>query len=1081
MTIQRQYAPSTAVEDSTQAHNSAPYLSLAGMLYDGRFGEDDLPAALIQLPTLDEECLYKLAQIAQQASLTQPRRGWALMAVADAMAQQSNDLFLQSLAAWYLGRAANDWVRPQRVQAAIGRARRGFRQLNERGWLAACEWQLYAVPWLWPDFRGSVTKLEKALAGLQEADFTKFVAACRLSLAFATLLIGDFTTAAAQTEKAERTWQAAHDQFGIGRCLYTKASYQRRRSRLEPALTNTRRALDIFQQLGATVYVAIAQYGLGHVVRVSQGNFAAAEAHFREAAALFAGCDLPLWVAQCRGGLAQVFTYRGQLRQADQALRRARQVYERYRVPGLWADNLLDSGQLALFKGQYKNSLSFLERAEVLYRETGNQWMPIVALMDQGETCLQQGRYHEALRRLEKAHDSLQQRDLPHRQAECEWRLAHAWLHLGHSERAHAFLDKATVHYEQAKHLGSLVDVYNRRAEIYLLEHQWDEAIPLLQEVINVALRQGATAQTALSQRLLGETLWAAGRTEEALSYLRESRQYFANEGMVSEEAACELVLGRYYQQKNDERAATTAWRRALALSEGTVPEIEWQAQAALAEIAIAPETALEHYRQALAALARLRQNLWQPSLAGSLLKRPAAMIDRAVSLAAREHAVTDALFFIEESKAQTIVRQLPGNVETISNVPEALTDLVAEIRWLQQELRKTGKPNFLAAMTARELNRAFIEKVKAYDTAVSQLERASLTNPAATNSPHLNMGLFRQEANAQLGKKWLALDYYYTEEAVYVVMIGPDDDDIWYQELTSTAHFALGLITKERVGRFWSGDDLARLGHFLFPPAANERLTPDTCLLIAPHRRLHRLPWAALPYGPQAPPLVAGCIPVVVPSLQSLLFLWQRQSARKATGRSGLVVAVPDFQGRHKPLPAVMREGEKLQSLPGWRMQFLTGNEVSLATLSQLSAEGYLSQFAFIHIATHAFSDQLTGRLSGLALYDEDLWLDELMQLAPMPSLVTLSACSGLRGLLYEGDEHVGIAVTCLVAGAQTVIGSLWPILDQPTPDLMYDFYRHLLANRSSALALALAQRAALAAGVDARHWGGFQCVGRP
>jgi CHAT domain-containing protein len=192
-------------------------------------------------------------------------------------------------------------------------------------------------------------------------------------------------------------------------------------------------------------------------------------------------------------------------------------------------------------------------------------------------------------------------------------------------------------------------------------------------------------------------------------------------------------------------------------------------------------------------------------------------------------------------------------------------------------------------------------------------------------------------------------------------------------------------------------------------------------------------------------------------------------------------MIAVPDFQGRHDPLPAVVQETEILQSLLGRRIQLLTGSQASPANLFQLSANGQIAQFAFIHIATHAFSDQLTGRLSGLALYDNDLWLDELTQLAPMPPLVTLSACSGLRSLLYEGDEHVGIAVTCLVAGAQTVVGSLWPVLDDTAPDLMVDFYTHFLANHSSALALALAQRTARAAGVDIRHWGGFQCVGRP
>ncbi|NIV13045.1 MAG: hypothetical protein GWN62_17705, partial [Aliifodinibius sp.] len=56
------------------------------------------------------------------------------------------------------------------------------------------------------------------------------------------------------------------------------------------------------------------------------------------------------------------------------------------------------------------------------------------------------------------------------------------------------------------------------------------------------------------------------------------------------------------------------------------------------------------------------------------------------------------------------------------------------------------------------------------------------------------------------------------------------------------------------------------------------------------------------------------------------------------------------------------------------------------------------LDSFKFLHVASHAFADTLSGRLSGLAFYDRDVWLDELRGCAPFPGLVTLSACSGSK-----------------------------------------------------------------------------------
>ncbi len=1007
----------------------------------------------------------------------------AAIAAADAAAQQSDDLFLQALAAWHLGRAANDWFRPRRVQAAVQRARCGFQRLNETGWLAACDWQLHAVPWLWPDFQHGVNRLESALTGLQKANFAELIPECRLSLAFAYLLVGNFAAAAAQTDQAETGFQKMQNQIGIGRCLYTRASIQRRRAELKPAAANTRRALDIFRKNNAPVHAAMAQYGLGHIAWLLQNDFVAAEAHFQQALTVFTASDLPLWAAQCQNGLAQVYTYSGQLAGADRALQFARQTYERYRIPGLWADNLLDSGRLASFKGEYPASLSFLEQAETLYRETGNWWMPLVALMDQGEVCLRQGRYHESLRRLEKAYASLQELNLPLRQAECEWRLAEAWLRLGDVAQARAFLDKAVERYKQSNAFSHLIDGYNRRAEIAAQAGQWDEAISLLRKTIKIARRQEAHASLAAARRLLGETLYLAGKTAAALPHLQAARQQFAGMKMIIEESACELALGYCYRRMKNTLAAEVAWKRAIALSGDAAPEVEWRAQAGLAEIASGEAEALTRYRHALTALARLRRNLWQPTLTGSFWqKQPALTIDRAVSLAIRRRAILDALRFIEESKAQSIARRLAENRQTVPDFPEPLLELAAEIRWLQQELGKAGKPGGLIAALNRELYRKFTQKVKAYDSAVNRLERAATTSTVATGILRLETAQFQEEARAHLGENWLALDYYFTKQYIYAVIVGPEKQNVWRQKLSEADRFALSLVAKDRYGRAWAAGDLARLSRFLFPPVISPQITPDTYLLISPHRRLHRLPWAALPCGPEEQPLVTGCIPVVIPSLRSLLTLWQsRQFSQMAADQTGLLVAVSDFQGRHAPLPAVMREMENLQSLPEIHLRVLLDNQATLTNLFQLAAGGQLAQFAFLHLATHAFSDQITGRLSGLALYDDDLWLDELTQLAPLPPLVTLSACSGLNSLLYEGDERVGIASTCLAAGARMVIGSLWPVLDRAAPDLMRDFYQYRLASGNNARALALAQRAALAAGVNVRYWGGFQCVGRP
>ncbi|MCI0397954.1 MAG: CHAT domain-containing protein [Chloroflexi bacterium] len=299
-----------------------------------------------------------------------------------------------------------------------------------------------------------------------------------------------------------------------------------------------------------------------------------------------------------------------------------------------------------------------------------------------------------------------------------------------------------------------------------------------------------------------------------------------------------------------------------------------------------------------------------------------------------------------------------------------------------------------------------------------------------------------------------------------------------WRSDYTGRARLALADLERApAVGR-WSQRDLETLGQWLLPEATLSGLSPETALLIAPHRRLHGLPWSALVAGRQ--PLVAYCIPVVVPSLHSLALLWQHPTAGRLAIENGLLLAVSDFQERHSSLPQTIQEVEALSQLyPGGLI--LRNEAASWAALQELAAGKGLATFSFLHVASHAFHDNVTGRLSGLALSDRDVWLDELWDCAPLPGLVTLSACSGSKSRLYEGDEHIGLATTCLAAGARHVVASLWPVLDEDAAGLMIAFYNHLAAGQGVAKALALAQRAAWQTGKAPLHWAGFRCTGLP
>jgi len=74
---------------------------------------------------------------------------------------------------------------------------------------------------------------------------------------------------------------------------------------------------------------------------------------------------------------------------------------------------------------------------------------------------------------------------------------------------------------------------------------------------------------------------------------------------------------------------------------------------------------------------------------------------------------------------------------------------------------------------------------------------------------------------------------------------------------------------------------------------------------------------------------------------------------------------------------------------------------------------------------------------------------------------LVVLSACESGAGFGPDsvGEEYLGLPAGFILAGAKSVVGSLWAVPDWPTALLMVAFYRRLLAGLSLPQALREAQ----------------------
>ena len=94
---------------------------------------------------------------------------------------------------------------------------------------------------------------------------------------------------------------------------------------------------------------------------------------------------------------------------------------------------------------------------------------------------------------------------------------------------------------------------------------------------------------------------------------------------------------------------------------------------------------------------------------------------------------------------------------------------------------------------------------------------------------------------------------------------------------------------------------------------------------------------------------------------------------------------------------------------------------------------------------------------------------------------LVVLSACDTGLGEVHIGEGVMGLRRSFMLAGAKTLVMSLWKVPNDETRELMEDFYSRLIDGTPRAEALRQAQLALKAKYPNPYFWGAFICQGDP
>jgi CHAT domain-containing protein len=1069
------------------------YLTLADQLYHHLIDEADLPTSVALLPSLNQSLLEELATEAEKAAKQHPRQGWTITKVANAAAfQQKADLFLQSLSAWYLGRAANAWVHPLLVSQAIHQARAGFLKLNKPAWVAACDWQLNELSWTKTDQTKSAKVLKKALQILESSNLRNFSPYCRLALASNQLFLNQVEETWNNLKICETAFLVNHDLFGQAQCSLTAANYLRQQSRFVQSSNSLESALKIFLGENNIPCIGRTIYQQGLISLFSTTDIAKTVSLFEQADGYFLDSEVDLWHGICQSYLGMAILQDGQLERAEQSFEEAKKVFHRHHNLSQLADAYTASGLLNLAKGNSQASIDQFKKAKRLYLQVGRVVSVGVDSSNLGKAYRSSGRYQDALSQQEEAKDLLTSVNNSLAVADCEADIASTWFFLHDYPRALDHLKIAEDLYHLHQQNASLTSLSNLKARIYFESNDTDNAILCLKNSLARSLQFKLRPQAALAHRLIGELFIRNGRFPEAEHHLQNALRLFTNMGMGVEHAACLKSRGDYYRAIEAPEKAEKSYRAALTLSDGSFVEIDWRAYAGLASLAEKAgdqDEALRRYRKSINCLSKIRSNFWQANLAGSYSSKPIEVFSRAIPVAITCQSAEDVAVFIEADKAVSLSN--PSNFTLKPNknkTTNELETLVEEINWLQSQMSTStnSQNNLNTALQTRQYRQRLVEKSKKYDELNSHLERKSNLHEQGTFPLALTLNDICLAFEHVSGKEWVAINYYLTNDQVFLSLISPKSCKAYQINISARARIALEACEKsQQNGKAPEPTDLHALGQLLFPRKVRQTLDPEKTLIISPHNQLHSIPWNALQIGQDGSTLVENCIPVIVPSLQSAAMMWSQTGSKTEFKQgNGIVVGVSEFMGIHPELPFVKKEVEFFATNEVFNGLILQEENASWKNLLQISLKSHgkgLSNYMFLHLASHFFSDSVSGRLSGMALWGESIYQDQLRELAPLPDLVTLSGCSSIFSCTYPGDEHVGLATTCLMAGAKSIIGSNWPVTDISAVDFMTTFYRYHMQGSSPAVALAKTQRAFIQDQKEVADWAGYCCIGKP
>jgi len=795
-------------------------------------------------------------------------------------------------------------------------------------------------------------------------------------------------------------------------------------------------ALQIFAEHGDELAAGKIENNLGNIFWRRELH-KTAEKYFLSARNRFIKLDDLTQLTMIEHCLATSYTYQDDFRKAEKFYARALERAEKADMFVTRAEIEASIGNLWLSRGRFGVALKYLELSRQKYKKLEMPHQTAVAELEIAGAYLELNLAKEAFETYKTLVDTLANLGMQGEEAKARANFGRAAILLGEEEVAENELRKSAGLYRAEKNRVGVSFIKLLETQLSLLRSEYRKSLRLSKEAIALFNDNGNIRHRLMSEWCHGESLLYLESYEESAYWLKKVfREAIKFQNPQAAQLA-QISLGK------------------LAQRTGRIGDAEG------------------HYKKAIKLIETLRNPLPAEEFRVAFLADKLVPYKELAKIYIERNSLSKAFTYVEKSRSRALGETLNSEINDTARRPRGTSDLAEKLANAREEL------NWFYNRDHREEidpSSPVSKEIYNKEREVSELTRQISNTSGFGLTSETDLDIEALQSN--LGQNQVLIEFIVSESKIAAFVLAEEglffeeafSDEDKIVEFVEGLQFQFGTLRYGGEGLSNYTDELIkktnvyleRLYRELFLPL--EKHIGERSVIIVPSKELYKVPFHALYNGEKY--LIETRDVSYVPSARILDYCFSK-SRRKL--RDILLVGFGDEQ-----IPRVYSEISNVAKVYNDN-ECLIEEEASFANLREKS-----SDYDILHIACHGRFRSDNPLFSSLKLADGWATVGDISGLDLNCDLVTLSACETGLNNVFAGDELLGLMRGFMVAGASSLLLTMWMVNDSATAAFMKEFYENLKTGKTIPGALRTAQRKSIEENMHPYFWAPFFLIGR-